>query len=154
MSKYDPLRSHLEKVGARAVVPMTFAEIERLLGFPLPRSSRVRRAFWSNDPSVSVMTHAWLTAGFEAAEVDLASEKLVFRRASRPPTPVAQESANIEEIPRAGIAAGDREPVRIRHPLFGALKGRITVEPGYDLTKSLFEDDWLEKRLEEKYRDL
>ncbi|WP_075217228.1 DUF7662 domain-containing protein [Mongoliimonas terrestris] len=154
MSKYRPLREHLEKAGGRSVLPMTFGEIEALLGFPLPRSSRRHRAFWSNNPSNNVMTHAWLQAGYETADVDLTSERLVFRKAA---AALGQTSAPSRSVDPSKVVPTDDdegEPIVCRHPMFGALKGLISVEPGYDLTQPLFDDDYWEKRMEEKYRDL
>ena len=49
MSKYDPLQKHLESVPLTQVA-MTFREIEAVLGFELPASSRRHRAWWSNIP--------------------------------------------------------------------------------------------------------
>ena len=55
MSKYTPLTRHLAKRDLERIA-MTFDQIEQLLGFPLPPSSRKHRAWWSNNPSNSVMT--------------------------------------------------------------------------------------------------
>jgi hypothetical protein len=35
------------------------------------------------------------------------------------------------------------------HPLYGALKGMISVEPGYDLTQPLIDPDWLPETFDE-----
>ena len=55
MSKYSPLTLHLQ-VCQQALVPMRFAEIEAILGFALPPSSRQHRGWWSNNPINNVMT--------------------------------------------------------------------------------------------------
>lgn len=115
MGKYEPLTVFLQKQRVDHV-EMSFAEIERVVGFKLPRSSQKHRAWWSNSPSNSVMTAAWLAAGFESEQVDMEGRKLVFRRiGKRGPT-----------APSAGSA---------RHPLIGALKGTIWIAPGVDLTE-------------------
>jgi len=63
---------------------MTFAEIERVTGTKLPEKSQHSRAWWSNNPSNSVLTRVWRDAGFESAEVDMKGRKLVFRRVRNP----------------------------------------------------------------------
>jgi hypothetical protein len=109
MGKYDPLKDFLSaQRGER--VPMTFAEIERLLGAPLPKSKRYP-AWWSNNPSNNTMTQAWLDAGFATEQVDPASENLVFKRARK-------------GIPGEGWLA------RLRKEMAGT----VTVAPGWDLT--------------------
>jgi hypothetical protein len=123
MSKYHPLRDFLETRGGETV-PMTFAEIERVLGFKLPRSQTIR-AWWSNNPSNNVMTKEWLAAGYKTESVDLEGRKLVFRRVKR----LAGQAAT----PKAG-AVGDSAAEKRRHPLFGVLKGWLTILPGTDLT--------------------
>ncbi len=119
MSKYDPLLSYLSQSDDDAV-PMGFSEIEHVLGFELPPSSRRQRAWWSNNPTNNVMTRAWLDAGFETANVDMAGEKLMFKKmrsAAKKPLPVA----------------GDNTPRR--SPLFGALQGMLTLPADLDLTQ-------------------
>jgi hypothetical protein len=128
MSKYQPLRTFLEARGTDTV-PMTFGEIERVLGFKLPNSQGYR-AWWSNNPSNNVMTREWLAAGYKTEDVDLEGRKLVFRR-SKP-----SKTARGEGV--AEMAGGKR-----RHPLFGWLKGTITITPGTDLTEPA-DPEWAE----------
>ena len=61
---------------------MTFGEIERVIGAPLPPAALKHRALWSNNPSNWVMTKAWLAAGYETEKVDMEDCKLVFRKAT------------------------------------------------------------------------
>jgi len=76
VGKYDPLREYLAGQGG-AEVPMTFDEVERLVG-PLPSSARVHRAWWANDSEVEAL--AWRTAGWHVRSVNLAAEYVVFAR--------------------------------------------------------------------------
>ena len=78
MSKYSPLADFL-RAQQRDEVRMTFSEIERIIGSPLPRSHHYR-AWWSNNSFNSVMTKVWLDAGFRSAEVDIKRRRLVFRK--------------------------------------------------------------------------
>lgn len=121
MSKYQPLEAFLSACG-EAEVPMTFQEIERVIGAKLPASAWKHRPWWSNSESSSVAARSWRRAGFRSTEVDMAAHRLVFRRL----TGRASASAVAEE---AGAYA-----VHGRHPLRGALKGAIRVARGADLT--------------------
>jgi hypothetical protein len=121
MSKYTPLGDYLRKQRMTRV-PMTFAEIERLIGAKLPNSQRYP-AWWSNNPFNNVMTQVWLDAGFKTEEVDVESRKLVFRRVgeAKPSSRTSRSSDNV----------GTSKP----HPLIGWMKGAVRVAPGVDLTE-------------------
>ncbi|MEX2127562.1 MAG: hypothetical protein WD871_04905 [Xanthobacteraceae bacterium] len=124
MSKYEPLGAFLQSRHTDEV-PMTFAQIERLTGSKLPPSARYR-AWWSNNPSNSVMTKVWLQAGFRSEKVNLKAGKLVFRR-------VRGGAGAIKT--GAGATRSEAGGEGKRHPLFGALKGLMRIAPNTDLTK-------------------
>lgn len=127
MIKYDALKRYLMQCNAQEW-PMTFAEIEEVLGHPLPASARRHRAWWSNNPSNNVMTRAWLEAGFRSAQVDVSAERVVFVRAqagdvhSPSGTPARQEQANLEQTRAA--------------PLHGFLKGVLHLPPEEELLRA------------------
>ena len=85
MGKYDPLKGFLATRQSQEV-PMSFHDIEKLIDAPLPPVAYKHRAWWSNNPSNSVITRAWLDAGYKTERVDMGSRKLVFRR-ERPAPP-------------------------------------------------------------------
>jgi hypothetical protein len=116
MSKFEPLTKHLCRIPA-SEYRTTFSEVERILGFKLPPSARRHRPWWSNNASNSAMTKAWLAAGFRTEQVDMAGEKLVFRR-----TASAHHSR----------PASDNKP---RRSPIGGLRGTVQVAPGVDLTE-------------------
>lgn len=130
-SKYAPLGKFLADSG-KSHVPITFARIEELIGAPLPASARKHRAWWSNNPSNSVITYAWLTAGYRSADVDMAGERLVFRRAgplAAAPEPAAPAAPSpLPAGPAAPAGGGD-------HPLWGALRGTVRINFDADLTE-------------------
>jgi len=81
MSKYDPLRDYLRDVAKRGRTEETlsFREVERILDFPLPSSAYDYAPWWGNDKT-HTQARAWLDAGWEVVEKDLASKKVTFQR--------------------------------------------------------------------------
>jgi len=130
VGKYEPLAAFLRNQRT-SEVPMTFAEIERVVGGKLPPKAQHHRAWWSNNPSNNVMTKVWLAAGFRTEQVDVEARRLVFRRAGKPS---ASEQSRVQR-------AAHRPDGAKRHPLFGALKGLVRVMPGTDLTEPA-EPNW------------
>lgn len=125
VGKYTRLGDFLRAQRGKEV-PMTFAEIERVIGGKLPPNSPQYPAWWSNNPSNNVMTKVWLSAGFRTERVDVKARKIVFRRA---------ENSLAEASPPPPRQRGGR------HPLFGALKGLVRVPPGVHLTEPA-DPDW------------
>lgn len=123
-SRYSPLTAHLRDIG-QARIPMTFAEIEALVGHPLPLSARRHRAWWSNNPRNSVITWAWLAAGYKSEQVDMAAGRLVFRR--------AESEARKAAVPE-GVPDRPQDRAELLKALYGALAGTVTVQSGTDLT--------------------
>ncbi len=119
MSKYAPLTDFLANATGTEI-PMTFADIERVTGHPLPASKQYP-AWWSNNPSNNVMTKAWLAAGFQTERVDPGHQRLVFRRVRK----ASPEGAGPSVTPSG---AGIVERVQAR------LGGTVTIPPGVDLT--------------------
>jgi hypothetical protein len=123
--KYEPLKRYLEAIG-EAAVPLSFEEIEQILGAPLPASARKYAAWWANSPSNHVNAKAWLGAGYVSERVDLRGERLVFARRTGS---VAQAApglgeADAKRLPPPGLV----ERLRAR------LGGTVWVAPGVDLT--------------------
>ena len=132
MGKYDALADYLS-AQRRDEVPMKFEQIERLIGAKLPASHRYR-AWWSNNSFNSVMTKAWLEAGFRSEQVDMAGRKLVFRRIGL--QELKEQGFKVQGFKEADAAglSGRVEPSE-RHPLIGWMKGSVSIAPGVDLTE-------------------
>lgn len=130
MGKYAPLGSFLRRQGTE-LVPMTFAQIEHIVGVALPRSSQQYPAWWSNNPANNVMTKVWLAAGYQTEQVDLAARRLVFRRVREAQATAASPAA---------AAPGEDAPAN-RHPLFGLMKDLMQIAAGTDLTRPA-DPDW------------
>ena len=119
MSRYDPLGAFLGRQATERV-PMSFGEIEGILGVPLPRSKRYP-AWWSNNPSNNPMTKVWLAAGFITEQVNPGAGRLTFRRVG----------------PRSdggGKAAARHDGAEWLDRLRAKMSGSVQVQPGWDLT--------------------
>lgn len=121
MSKYSALTTFLSS-RTQPKISMSFEDIERIVGSKLPQSAFNHRAWWSNNPTNSVMTKAWLAAGFRSEDVDMTARKLVFSRqvALSPSGGTNRVAPASTGSPLAG--------------LFGGLKGTLHIEAGTDLT--------------------
>jgi hypothetical protein len=98
-------------------VKISFDQIERIIGDKLPASAHEHRAWWSNNPNNSVMTKAWIEAGFRSEQVDMEGRNLVFRRVRGQGSPTMESKSNGP------------------HPLIGWMKGTVRVAPGVDLAE-------------------
>jgi hypothetical protein len=79
MSKYDPLRNFLKSRPSNEA-PMSFPEVEEVLGFELPPSARQHPAWWSNNVGTHVNARAWREAGWKTSRVDVERERVTFVR--------------------------------------------------------------------------
>lgn len=107
MSKYEPLPQFLASVGGTAH-RMSFSEIERVLGFKLPKSAYQHEAWWSNNATGHSHARAWLQSGWRTEALDLAARKVTFLRQS-------------------DASAPKPDP-------WGCMAGTITIMPDTDLT--------------------
>lgn len=82
--KYEALYQYLENRYANSLV-LTFAQMEDLLGFPLPDSARVDQEWWSNgepqDPR-QTQSRAWTRAS-RIATPNLGAQIVRFERAQQ-----------------------------------------------------------------------
>jgi hypothetical protein len=124
MGKYESLTAFLQGRNL-GEIRMTFKEIEKLIGAPLPASARRHRAWWSNNRSNSVITYAWLEAGYRSGQVDMKGQRVVFQRETAP-----AEKTIPNESAETGLP-----------PFFGTMKGLMKIAPGTDLTAPA-DPDW------------
>ena len=80
MTKYQPIGDHLRTLNVNSW-RASFVEVERLLGFALPKSARLYPAWWANEGN-GQHSHAksWVKAGWITSDVDLSGNKVTFRR--------------------------------------------------------------------------
>lgn len=122
---YAQLAEYLAAQRVRRL-PMTFREIERIIGRPLPASARQHRPWWANATrAANPAAQAWMRAGFRTADVDMAGERLVFRREDSPPGPLPSPPPS--EVRETGAEWLAR--------VHGSMRGTMTIAPGADLTE-------------------
>src|SRR5262245_24400537 len=116
---------------------MTFREIESVIGGRLPASARKHRPWWANDARGHAHADAWLGEGWRTEEVDMQDEKLVFVRT--PLLRAQEEAGSMGMAENMGIAesmaAYTPPDASAQHPMIGALKGLLWIDPTLDLTK-------------------
>ena len=79
-SKYQPLEKHLLSLRFSRW-EASFDEIEKILGFQLPKSANTHPEWWANEnPDVTTHSHckAWVCVGWKTENVNLTNQKLVF----------------------------------------------------------------------------
>ena len=79
MGKYDGLGNHLREDGFK-VITLTFSEIEKILGFPLPNSARKYRPWWANDEYHVQAKDGWLSVSYQTEAVNMTKQKVTFRK--------------------------------------------------------------------------
>lgn len=77
-SKYHPLHQFLRSSN-QPEVTLTFAEMETLMGEPLPDSARSKKIWWSNRKT-GLQAKAWMEADYLVAAIDLTTEQVTFRK--------------------------------------------------------------------------
>ena len=71
-SIYDPLKDYLTNLPTeKSRKWMTFAAIEKILGFKLPDSAYSYKVWWNNESGDTSHSHAksWMEAGFLATSI-------------------------------------------------------------------------------------
>lgn len=79
--KYHPLYAHLHNLQQEECT-LSFAEIEQLLGKQLPQTARLQKAWWSNRQKGGLQANAWVAAGYQVTDLNLATEQVTFRKSS------------------------------------------------------------------------
>ena len=105
-SKYEPLHGFLAS-RRTSEFPMSFDEVERVLGFPLPPSARRHPAWWSNNRGTNVAVRAWRDAGWRTSRVDVPGQRVTFVREQTAPLPKSEIRmdgvlVNLDDLTGAG----------------------------------------------------
>ena len=80
MSKYGNLTVYLVEAGAeKSPLKLSFGQIERIIGSPLPESARRYQAWWANQSGNGhTQAFAWACAGWRTTELNLEDETVTF----------------------------------------------------------------------------
>jgi hypothetical protein len=78
-SKYYRLHLYFRRANGTSK-SLSFAEVEEVLGLPLPPGARSSRAWWGNSRSGHPQSRAWLLAGWRVVHVDVTAEVVKFQR--------------------------------------------------------------------------
>ena len=107
MTKYKPLSDRLASHQADEWTP-TFAEVEEVLGFSLPKTARAK-TWWANE-SAKPHARAWTGSGWEVATVDPVTGNVTFRRSG----PAGQVRAKLAGAAMAGAGLAKTEAARLK----------------------------------------
>jgi hypothetical protein len=107
MSKYAPLSQRLQRHRGKEW-RASFAEIEEVLGFPLPKGARSGKAWWSDADKPHVK--AW--SGWQAHDVDHEKGRVTFRRSAVSPAAV-EAAAGLAPV---GDLSGAAPPEALKSP--------------------------------------
>jgi DNA-binding XRE family transcriptional regulator len=78
-SKYYPLFEYLREQPDSVPLELSFAEIEAIVGHPLPATASTTRAWWANSPTAQ--GRAWREAGWLVDYTDFKEKVVIFRPA-------------------------------------------------------------------------
>lgn len=119
MSKYAPLSQRLQRHRGNEW-RASFAEIEEVLGFPLPKGA-TGKAWWGHDKPHA---KAWTVPGWTAHAVDPTKGKVTFRRSA-----VSPEVVDVTAGPAADLAAPEPTPAKSVNPyvLGGLIAGGVVA---------------------------
>lgn len=118
MSKYDSLRLHLQGLGLERW-RASFGDIEKVLGFRLPASSRLHPAWWANETNAH-QPHklAWLNAGWRTTNLNMTGGTIEFVRAGAALS-VHEMLSTIDQAKRPSVWLDDvLEVLAVRRPVF------------------------------------
>jgi hypothetical protein len=82
MGKYDKLGWHLAKLKSNRV-GYHFEELEKILGFPLPKSARLHRPWWANDKTHVQASDGWLDYGWVVDSVEMDDQVVEFLKSGK-----------------------------------------------------------------------
>ena len=123
-SKYAPLSDYLASSGM-VYVPMSFQDIENIIGGALPNSARKYPTWWHSRAANHVNAASWLNVGYKPTELDLKNQRVIFRKLSG------------SERVFGGTRGRRKQKLVAGNPfshIHGALRGSVRMAPGTDLT--------------------
>lgn len=81
-SKYAPLAAYLAQQPRRLErLTLSFADVESIIGAPLPEAAREHRSWWANDATTHMQSSHWLNVSWRVASINMSMERVLFARA-------------------------------------------------------------------------
>ena len=145
MAKYDPLERFLSAHPESGCM-LTFAEIEEIIGAPLPPSARRHKRWWGNDRT-HVQARSWLATSREVGKLRLAEEQVLFRRVFYSPpsaddSPDRRRSQVIVRNLNTGVVTALKQKARHKgHSLERELRAILTRAAGPERRELIAEAD-------------
>ena len=132
MSKYKPLSERLSRHKADRW-SASFAELEEVLGFPLPKAARDQNAWWrgGEKPHHS----AWTEPGWRVVDLDRAGQTVVFGRdagaSTSPVAPAAEVETEVTPDAKSGSSMKRVLPTAVVGGAAALLAGGVAVLAGF-----------------------
>jgi hypothetical protein len=80
-SRYAPLALWLQGRPSKVDrVQLSYEEVEKIIGGPLPPSAHTHRAWWANDSVGHVQSQQWLDVGWRVAQINMTEKRVTFAR--------------------------------------------------------------------------
>jgi len=80
-SRYAALARYLQNLPvSRETEPLTFEQVEAIIGDRLPPNARQHRSWWANDSVRHVQSQQWLEAGWRVNRISIADQRVSFAR--------------------------------------------------------------------------
>jgi hypothetical protein len=137
---WSDLTEYLRSSNARRIV-LTFAEIERIIGRPLPESARKYRPLWANSKAGNYSRH-WMNAGYMSTSVEVPSGSMAFEPTRTPISSASPRTADSLSMSRPETTTSDEVTERVI--LVGCVKTKLRrPAPAKDLYIS---DQFLKRR--------
>jgi len=117
MGKYEILGNFLKNQRKNRMT-LAFKEIENMLNFNLPNSSKSYRAWWANDPYHVQAYDGWLKFGFNVENVNFKEETVHFIRTGINKSIKTKESTKSNLAPRSKAYEFERKSGEILSKYF------------------------------------
>lgn len=128
-NKYSRLKDFLTAI-TKVESTLSLAELETVLGFPLPDSARAYPAWWANQTTPSGQSNAWTSAGWRAYP-NLKTESVTFRKQICIPTALDRNPVSpILIIPAAEHQLQEDEVKEHLRAFLESGGWRTTIAPG------------------------
>lgn len=151
-NKYTPLGQYLQALPPETQVDtLAFADIERLLGQPLPSSALKYSPWWANQAAIEnrPQVKAWTSAGFKVDAVSLGDDGWVrFKRAGIAPVTRAtgQKPTTAFERPVSlEVRAAPQAPISYAPGSIALVSCVATKRPGKHAARDLYASAWFKK---------